>query len=400
MKVYLESYGCTLNRGEAGLIEDSLINRGFEVVNEPQNADRIIIATCAVIQATENHMMKRISELLAFSKETYVTGCLASYKDREILALGAIPVKKLDFEDVINDSLGCRKRQTVASVPISTGCVGRCSYCVTRSIRGGLRSYEPDLILKKVKELVESGVKEIRITAQDAACYGFERKDVLLPDLIDDLVAIEGDFMVRIGMMAPGSFLRIEEDMLRAFSKEKVYKFLHLPVQSADDDILLSMHRGYTYDDYLSAVRRARVSLGRCTLSTDVIIGYPGEDWESFMKTYRAIQSIKPDIVNVTRFSARDGTEAFMMENVPIGRSVKARSRMMTKLARDIALENNRALVGEVFRSLVCEQVKDGTVMARSEAYKPLVVPATELGKFISIRAVKAKSAYLMGEVV
>lgn len=138
----------------------------------------------------------------------------------------------------------------MASVPISTGCVGRCSYCVTRSIRGGLRSYEPDLIVGKVKELVASGAKEIRITAQDAACYGFERKDALLPDLIDDLVSIEGDFMVRIGMMAPGSFLRIEEDMLRSFSKEKVYKFLHLPVQSADDEILLSMHRGYTYDDY------------------------------------------------------------------------------------------------------------------------------------------------------
>jgi len=131
-----------------------------------------------------------------------------------------------------------------------------------------------------------------------------------------------------------------------------------------------------------------------------VIIGYPGEDWESFMKTYRAIQNIKPDIVNVTRFSAREGTEAFMMKNEPIGRSVKARSRMMTKLARDLALENNKALVGEVFRSLICEQVKDGTVMARSEAYKPLVVPVTELGKFISIRAVKAKSAYLLGEAV
>jgi len=396
MRAYVESYGCALNKGEATLIEESLQSRGFEISGDPESADLVIVATCAVIDTTERHMMKRIKELSSLNKEVYVTGCLAAWKGKDIEELGAKAINKLDFEDLLNESVGVRAKGIIATVPISTGCLGNCSYCVTRVIRGSLKSYDPEIIIRKAKDLLENGVKEIRLTAQDTGCYGFDRKDLYLPELIEDIAALGGDFRIRVGMMTPSSFLRIEDDLLSAFSSRKVYKFFHLPLQSADDDVLRAMRRAYTFEDYAGIIERIRARFVHSTIDTDIIAGFPGESWQSFMKSYRALELLGPDIVNITRFSPRQGTSAFGWDR-PTSRNVKTRSRMLTKLSRDIALGINRGFIGKRLEALVCEQVKEDTVMARSDSYKPIVVPAMELGKFISVEIVGANSTYLVG---
>lgn len=407
MKAYIESYGCTLNKGEASLIEESLSKKGFEFVEKPEKADAIFIATCAVIEATERHMLKRIKELSALKKNVYVTGCLATWKDREIEELGAIPMRKLDFEDLLNESICSsanrankyRTDRIISAIPISTGCLGRCSYCVTRTIRGKLKSYEPELIIEKAKDLIRNGVKEIRITAQDAACYGFDREDLHLPELIRGITSIEGRFRVRVGMMTPNNYLRIEKDLLSSFANRKLYRFFHLPLQSADDEILRAMRRGYTFDEYCEAIKRIKEEYKESTIATDIIAGFPGESWQSFMKSYRALQLLKPDILNITRFSPRDGTEAYSWPK-PISREVKTRSRMLTKISRDIATEINRSFIGMTLEALTCEYGKDNTVMARSNFYKPIVIPATELGKFIRAKIIDANRTYLVGKEI
>jgi MiaB-like tRNA modifying enzyme len=396
MRAYLESYGCTLNKGEATLIEESLQGRGFEIAGDPESADIVIIAACAVIDTTERHMMKRVSELLALNKEVYVTGCLAAWKGKDIEELGAKAINRLDFEDLLNESVGVRSRGVIATVPISTGCVGNCSYCVTRVIRGSLKSYDPEIIIRKAKDLLKNGAREIRITAQDTGCYGFDREDLYLPELIEDIAALDGGFRIRVGMMTPSSFLRIENDLLSTFAGRKVYKFFHLPLQSADDDVLRTMKRAYTFEDYMGIIERIRARFVHSTIDTDIIAGFPGESWQSFMKSYRALELLRPDIVNITRFSPREGTMAFAWDR-PLSRNVKTRSRMLTKLSRDIARDINRGLIGKRLEALTCEQVKEDTVMARSDSYKPIVVPAMELGKFISVEIVGANSTYLVG---
>lgn len=399
MKAYIESYGCTLNKGEASLIEDSLSRKGFEFVEKPEKADAIFIATCAVIEATERHMLKRIKELSALKKNVYVTGCLAAWRDREIEELGATPLRKLDFEDLLNDSSADRTNRVISTIPISTGCLGKCSYCVTRTIRGKLRSYEPELIIEKAKDLIRDGTREIRITAQDAACYGFDKKALHLPELIRGITSIEGRFRVRVGMMTPNNYLRIEKDLLSSFASKKVYRFFHLPLQSADDEILKAMRRGYTFDEYSEAIKRIKEEYKESTIATDIIAGFPGESWQSFMKSYRALQLLKPDIVNITRFSPREGTEAYSWPR-PISREVKTRSRMLTKISRDITTEINRGFVGMTLEALTCEYGKDNTVMARSNFYKPIVIPVTKLGKFIRAKIIDANRIYLVGKEI
>ncbi len=399
MKAYIESYGCTLNKGEASLIEDSLSRKGFEFVEKPEKADAIFIATCAVIEATERHMLKRIKELSALKKEVYVTGCLAAWRDKEIEELGATPLRKLDFEDLLNESSADRANRVISTIPISTGCLGKCSYCVTRTIRGKLRSYEPELIIEKAKDLIRNGTKEIRITAQDAACYGFDRDNFYLPELIRGITSIEGRFRVRVGMMTPNNYLRIEKDLLSSFANKKVYRFFHLPLQSADDEILKAMRRGYTFDEYSEAIKRIKEEYTESTIATDIIAGFPGESWQSFMKSYRALQLLKPDIVNITRFSPREGTEAYSWPK-PISREVKTRSRMLTKISRDITTEINRSFIGMPLEALTCEYGKDNTVMARSNFYKPIVIPATKLGKFIRAKIIDANRIYLVGKEI
>jgi len=396
MRAYLESYGCTLNKGEAELIAENLVKKGFELVDKPESADTIVIATCAVIETTENHMLKRIRELAALNKELYVSGCLALWKQKEIEEIGGIPLTRLNFEDLLNESIGVSagiKRTGI--IPISTGCVGNCSYCVTKVIRGALKSYEPELLVEKAKDLLRAGAKEIRITAQDTACYGFDR-GIYLPELIERITSLSGEFRVRVGMMTPSSYLRIEKELLSSFASRKVYKFFHLPLQSADDEILKAMRRAYTFEEYMGAIKRIRESFEYSTIATDIITGFPMESWQSFMKTYEAMESLKADVVNITRFSPRYGTEAFSWKR-PLSRDVKTRSRMLTKLCRDTAAEINKNFTGKIVEALTCEEGKDDTVMARSNSYKPIVIPAMELGKFIRAKIVGANGIYLKG---
>jgi len=396
MRAYLESYGCTLNKGEAELIAENLVKKGFELVDKPESADTIVIATCAVIETTENHMLKRIRELAALNKELYVSGCLALWKQKEIEEIGGIPLTRLNFEDLLNESIGVSAGiKRIGIIPISTGCVGNCSYCVTKVIRGALKSYEPELLVEKAKDLLRAGAKEIRITAQDTACYGFD-KGIYLPELIERITSLDGEFRVRVGMMTPSSYLRIEKELLSSFASRKVYKFFHLPLQSADDEILKAMRRAYTFEEYMGAIKRIRESFEYSTIATDIITGFPMESWQSFMKTYEAMESLKADVVNITRFSPRYGTEAFSWKR-PLSRDVKTRSRMLTKLCRDTAAEINKNFTGKIVEALTCEEGKDDTVMARSNSYKPIVIPAMELGKFIRAKIVGANGIYLKG---
>jgi len=273
MKAYVESYGCTLNRGEAEIFEDSLRAKGFEVVSSPGEADKLFVFTCAVIEHTERKIIRRLEELSKLKKETSVLGCLAVYKSREI---DSIPftsaVKKVDFEDLMIESAS---KRLVATLPISTGCMGNCSYCATKLIRGRLRSYDPDTLLRRAKILLKNGAKELRVTSQDSACYGFDGGGFYLPDIIDSIADLKGKFRIRVGMMTPDSFFRIENDLLESFKNEKIYKFFHLPLQSGDDEILRDMGRNYTLSQFMHGMDRIRDGFENFTLSTDLLVGYP-----------------------------------------------------------------------------------------------------------------------------
>jgi threonylcarbamoyladenosine tRNA methylthiotransferase CDKAL1 len=195
--------------------------------------------------------------------------------------------------------------------------------------RGHLRSLHLAELREQTEMMLQKGIKELQVTGQDTAAYG---KDIGtdLSTLVYSLAAIPGDFRIRVGMMNPDTLGGIIDQYIPVWNGPKVFKFLHLPVQSGSDALLESMGRRYSIRDFLGLVDSFRRSCPKMTLSTDVIVGFPGESDDDHLMTKELLESVRPDIVNITRFSPRPGTKAFSMDDKVPGWKAKDRSRELT----------------------------------------------------------------------
>ncbi|RLF49717.1 MAG: hypothetical protein DRN20_01350, partial [Thermoplasmata archaeon] len=350
LSVYMETYGCTLNRGESEWLRWALIASGANIVDKAEDADVCILDTCVVIRHTEKRMVRRARYLASLGKPVIVTGCLASAIP-EVLEDGFIKIPPEDKYKIplilsLKPSGFAIERGIEAAVPISTGCLGECTYCITRIARGRLKSKEPEEVVGMVKSLVEKGYKIIKMTSQDSIVYGFDIGYTLF-DLLNDVLSIDGDFYVRIGMMNPRFMMEYVDDIISLYRERKVLKFLHCPVQSGSDKVLALMKRGYKASDFELIIEEIKSKIDCLNLVTDVIVGFPGEKDEDFMRTYDLIKRVEPDNVNITRFSPRPKTEAFYMGDLPHGRIAKARSRMLTRLVFEISFDKNLRYIGK-----------------------------------------------------
>jgi threonylcarbamoyladenosine tRNA methylthiotransferase CDKAL1 len=421
-RVYVKSFGCSANLADGEVIAGCLSEAGFKLVEDPEDAEFLVYNTCAVKSPTENRIMDILRK---------------SPKDRRLIVAGCLPVinferleREVRFDGVTGPAPGtaivdvldrvargekvvslagasdlwlCLPRipvnPIVSIIPINYGCLGDCSYCCVHFARGRLRSNTIDEIVERVKLDLASGAKEFWLTSQDTACYG---KDIgtSLADLLSLVCEVEGDFRVRVGMMNPDHVLGMLDDLIEAHSQGKVFKFLHLPVQSGDDTVLGLMNRHYTVDEFRTVVNSFREKIPRLTLSTDVICGFPGESTEAFENTKNLIAEVKPDIVNVSKFFARPRTPAEKM--VPLlPKELNRRSRELAELSRRISFENNRAWLEWEGTLLFDEQGKGQSWVGRNFAYKPVVVKTEEflLGKFAQVKVVRVFSTYLEAEM-
>ena len=206
--------------------------------------------------------------------------------------------------------------------------------------------------------------------------------------------------MLRVGMMNPNSALLIKDQLLRAYQSPKIYRFLHIPVQSGSDRILRSMGRRYSAANFLEVVSAFRSAHPKITIITDVIVGFPGETDEDFIETLDLIKRLQPDKVNITRFSARPGTPAARLYDMP-DRIKKDRSREMTRLWLKIAAERNQRYVGEVLEARITERGRDGTMKARAENYLGIVVKGRpKLGSIVLVQVTDSNPFYVSGQVV
>jgi len=406
----VEAYGCTMSMGEGANFKRELASMGHQLVKS-DGADLVVISTCTVIQSTENRMLKRVRELSSNGKKVVVAGCLAVVGAEQVLEAdpGAVimPFDRYDsFRDLVEGCIGrggfpvSRPREVVEIIPIAQGCMGACAYCITRLARGGLVSRPSEDIVSAAREAVEDGSREIQITAQDTASYGMDNGGNL-GDLARSLSALPGEFRIRVGMMTPDSLAKVYNSYLDSWSSPKIFRFLHLPVQSGSDAMLEAMRRRYGVDDFLSIVEGFRSAYPDLVLSTDIIVGFPGETEEDHEKSVRLIERVRPDIVNITRFSPRSGTPAFNMGNKIHGRIVKGRSRELTQLRFSISKEINRSRIGGVEDLLITERGKEGTVVGRTGSYRPVVVmDEIPLGSFVKVEVVEAAPTHLFGRLI
>ena len=412
MKAYVESHGCTMNYGEGRAAESRMRAGGIEICLDPADADILLLNTCAVIEFTENMMMRRLRELDSLGKRIVVTGCMAPTRKSNILsaAPGAFICEPGDHEmldallglnlDTDMDCWNSPGRNDVI-IPIAQGCLSRCTYCFSRIARPKLRSVEPEKIIREVKNsLVQGKVREILLSGMDSITYGRDR-GTTLPRLIRSICAIEGDFMVRVGMMNPSLMMPLLDDLLDAYGSTKVYKFFHIPFQSGSDHILRLMKRGNTADQFVEIVKTVRRRYPDMTLSTDLIAGFPSETEEDFSRSLDIIRETEPDIVNVTRFSAREGTEAVKMTGKVPGWKAKEWSRRATTLRFEISAARNEELVGREMSITITEKGKNGSMIGRTGSYRQVIVSGnyTE-GERILCRAVSSTPIHVFCEPV
>lgn len=422
-RVYVKSFGCSANLADGEMITGCLSGAGFDIVEDPQDADILLYNTCAVKAPTENRVIG-ILRKVPREKKLVVTGCLpkinlerlknevdfdgvagptSASRIVEVLKRIDRGEKVVSLEGVSKPSLYLPRipaNRIVSIVPINYGCLGKCSYCCVLFARGQLISHSVDEIVERVTRDLDSGAKEVWLTSQDTACYG---KDlgISLAELLTRVCEIEGKFFVRVGMMTPNQVIGMLNNLVKAYKGENVFKFLHLPVQSGDDGVLELMNRCYTVDDFREIVFAFRKEIPRLTLATDVICGFPGESKEAFERTKRLMREIQPDIVNVSKFFSRPNTPAEKLNPLP-PKEVKRRSKEMAILSKKISLQKNRAWINWEGTVLFNERGKGASLMGRNFAYKPIVAKMDEsfLGNFVNVKVVRAFSTYLEAEII
>ncbi|MDW8035067.1 MAG: tRNA (N(6)-L-threonylcarbamoyladenosine(37)-C(2))-methylthiotransferase [Candidatus Korarchaeum sp.] len=416
LRFFIETHGCSMNRSDSQIMEELLLRSGFERVEDPSRADVVILNTCNVKTPTEQKMIHRARELSKYAP-LVVAGCMAKSQTELLRRFSKVFLSPRSIDKIVDAVLSAlegRKAEFLGSefldkssylrdplgligvVPIAEGCIGACTYCITRLARGRLTSFPKDSIIRLVEHFLMRGAVEIWLTAEDTAAYGRDIGDNLA-SLLRDLSGILGDFRVRVGMMTPSSALPIVHSLVDSLRSTKIYKFLHLPVQSGSDDVLRAMGRSYTVDQFLSIVDLARKELGEVTISTDIIVGFPTEDEDNFEQTLRLIERVEPDVVNMSKFGPRPNTPASKMRRLP-DEVVSRRSRILSELVNRVKERINERYLGRELEVLVSEVGSKGA-QGRTNSYKPVALKDAKLGYFYLVEVVDFRSNYLVGEV-
>jgi threonylcarbamoyladenosine tRNA methylthiotransferase CDKAL1 len=416
MNIYVETYGCTANKSDERLLLGLLQEKGHQIVTDIIDADVLVLLTCTVIGTTEQRMLSRLQEFQKTKKKIIVTGCMPAVQKELITSLAPsanlLPPQYIQYiNDIVDGNLPAFEEAkktalpryydtTIAPILIAEGCRLSCSYCITHYARGILRSFPAEEIILDVCSALRQGCTERQLTAQDTASYGLDT-GTNLGVLLTRVSALNGAFRIRVGMMNPSTLQKNLESIIFAYQHPNVYKFLHIPVQSGDDDILQKMNRGYTVKDFTGLVKRFRTTVPTLTLSTDIIIGFPSETDEQFNHTLQLLNAIQPDIVNITRFSARPLTAAKKMKGRIPTHVVKERSRRATEVCAKLSLQKNKEHLRKKYLVLITEPGKKETVTARTDSYKQVVLSEpVPIGSFVSVKIIDATATYLVGKLI
>lgn len=419
-KIWVEAYGCSASFADSEMISGLIVNGGHSLARNSAESDLNLIVTCSVKDATADKMVNRIKKL--GSKPSVVAGCLPKAerttverfnpnasmlgpnsigKSLEVINSTLLGKRTIALEDLNEIKVGLPKvrlNPAVGIIEIASGCMSECTFCQTKLSKGDLKSYRIGDITRQVKRELDEGCKEIWLTSTDNGCYGFDI-GTNLPSLIETVGEIDDDFMIRIGMMNPMYMHKIRDGLLQSFENSKVFKFLHIPVQSGSNKILKEMQRGHTAKIFIDTVRRFREKFEKFTISTDIIVGFPSESKEDFAQTIEIIKKTKPDVINLSRYSSRPGTKAAKMTQLDV-HEVKKRSKQIFELAKKISYERNQEWIGWEGEVLVDENVNE-MIKGRNYAYKPVMIRENvRLGKKITVKISDVTSHGLYGDVL
>ncbi len=434
MRIYLESFGCSASQASAEVMKALIRKLGHELlgVDTADQAEVYICNSCTVKYTTEQKILHKIRSLGEKNVEVIVSGCMPEVQLDDVLhanpeahILGINAVSSLG--DLLF-SIEQRKKQGIfredhleiyareplgfLNVPrerfnpnihicqISQGCNFACSYCVVRYARGKLYSFPPNEIIKDIQTAVADGCKEIWLTSQDDSQYGMDT-GFKLPELLRMISKIPGDFRIRVGMMNPLSVQPILEDIVDAFDSEKIFKFLHLPIQSASHSVLKKMNRMHQMDIVEMIIEKFRSRFRDLSLFTDVIVGFCEETDEDFKETVEWVRKYRPEKVNISRYSPRKHTKAFSFRNLD-SRISAQRSHYLHKVCEEIKLESKEGIIGWKGKAFVSKYTEIGDILTRTASYRPVIISGSDLrpGQCANVEIIASKPGYFLGRLV
>lgn len=418
-KIFVESYGCSASFADGEMISGLVLNGGHTLVENSEESDLNIVVTCSVKDATANKMIHRIKSLK--TKPLVVAGCLPKAeqvtvekftenasllgpnslgKTLQIIDSTLKGEKQIALDDTDVSKVGLPKvrlNPVVGIVEIASGCMSECTFCQTKLSKGDLTSYRLGDIVRQVQTEIKEGCKEVWLTSTDNGCYGFDI-GTDLPTLVNSVSEIPGDFMIRVGMMNPMYMPRIKENLIKSFHNDKVFKFLHVPVQCGSDKVLNDMKRGHTSETFRNIIKKVNSEFDRFTISTDIIVGFPTETEDDFQKTIDLLNDVKPDVVNLSKYSSRPGTDAAEMKQIDVT-EVKRRSKIIFEQINKISIENNKKWIGWKGKVLFDEKTDEG-IKGRNYAYKPIFVQDdVSIGQYHTVKITNVAVNTLLGKI-
>ena len=418
-KIFVESYGCSASFADGEMISGLVLNGGHTLVKNSSESDLNIVVTCSVKDATANKMIHRIKSLK--SKPLVVAGCLPKAeqvtvekfsenasllgpnsigKTLQIIDSTLKGKKQIVLDDSDLSKVGLPKvrlNPVVGIVEIASGCLSECTFCQTKLSKGDLTSYRLGDIVRQVQTEIKEGCKEVWLTSTDNGCYGFDI-GTDLPSLVNAVTEIPDDFMIRVGMMNPMYMPRIKESLIKSFNNDKVFKFLHIPVQCGSNKVLHDMKRGHTSETFREIIKKVNEKFEKFTISTDIIVGFPSETEEDFQKTVDLLDEVRPDVVNLSKYSARPGTDAAEMKQIDVV-EMKRRSKIIFEQINKISIKNNKKWIGWKGKVLFDEKIEEG-VKGRNFAYKPIFVQDNvDIGQYHTIEITDVTVNTLLGKI-
>ncbi len=415
-KIRVLNYGCSANLAESEGMQGLLKKAGHEVSD---NAEIIVMNLCTVKgDAAALREVREAHEKNPHSKFV-LTGCVTNnlreqlkkdFPKDSIMTTHQVSqisdvVNKTIQGETVELKLGKREQKinlpkirtnpVVGVVAISNGCLSTCTYCSVKHIKGHLSSYSLQAIKKEVEECVKEGCKEIWLTSQDNGCWGFDLG--LHPGhLLKAITDIKGDFWVRFGMASPQHVAKYLTEIIEAYKSSKMFKFLHIPVQSGSNKVLQYMKREYTAELYKDLVAKFKKEIPNIRIATDIITGFPTETDKDFEQTIKLIEETQTEVVNVSRFVARPNTPAAKLTQLA-GNVAKERTKKMAELCKQVSELQLKKLEGWKGKVLIDEKGKDNTMIARNENYVPIILEGT-VGEFCEAEIVKAKEYHCVGK--
>lgn len=430
---HIVTYGCQMNVHESEKIAGMLTELGYNYIDDMYSADIVVFNTCCIRENAENHAFGNIGMLKKMKAEKRdmiiaVGGCLTQqlgkaenlhdkfpyvdiifgthnlYKFKEYVMLKEKQKKSViriedDNGEVREDDKPFRTSYPNAWVNITYGCNNFCSYCIVPYVRGRERSRKSENIIEEVKELISRGYKEITLLGQNVNSYGNGTEEISFPELLEKIAKIEGKFRLRFMTSHPKDF---SEKLAKVIAENpKICKCVHLPVQSGSDSILKAMNRKYTSADYLEKIQTLLKYVPDCSITTDIIVGFPGETDEDFRDTLELVKKVNYSSAFTFVYSKREGTVASKMQNQIPEEVSKRRIMELVELVNSLTREHSQKYVGKTVE-ILCEDYdkKKKMYLGRDEYGRMgyFRCDTDVIGEFVNIKISKANGVSLIGE--